>query len=153
LFLEERVGKFTDGCGPVTRMTVGRQSPRSCSAEVLRKRGDGRAKDVVALLSLLLVLLLDPLHLGLGYQRAVVEVVGLQGAFVHVLVLEQVETLQAADLSAIDEIVLGGDLVGHIISFGDMNGELVGVERFFTTNRKYHRAQHTPAHEKITQSD
>jgi hypothetical protein len=42
---------------------VGRQSPRSCSAEVLRKRGDGRAKDVVALLSLLLVLLLDPLHL------------------------------------------------------------------------------------------
>lgn len=37
-------------------------------------------------------------NLAFSYQRPVVEVVGLQGSLMHVLVFKQIETLQAADL-------------------------------------------------------
>lgn len=51
-------------------------------------------------------------NLGLSYQRLVVEIVRLQGPLVHVLVLEQVEALQAANLQQNERTsTLGNNLI------------------------------------------
>lgn len=74
-----------------------------------------------------------------------VEVVGLQGAFVHVLVFEQVETLQAADLQKQNvQVRAFGDVVNklqsrmhntHAIRLTNLTLFRGGCEQHATTKR------------------
>lgn len=114
----------------------------------------GRGAEV-ALLALLLMLLLEPVHPRFIPERFVMWFARGEGSLVQSLVREEVIILQSADLSMIVELVLLGDLIGSLRSAGHVNGELIRVDLHWSRPRSRFgsRTSQQRAHEQQRHSE